>query len=172
MIAAWARLLSAASTDSSAPERGGGVEPTVERSATVGKGAWSDTDRASPRRGRRKTQGASLLPALRRPLRGLSRCCVQVTHSSASLHCGLYSVAPSGGWRPVQGTRMRCCSASGSIARKTCGQGARPPSAAQSRSGFYPYRSRPLARSPVPIHPRLLGPIARPCYPRELCSST
>ena len=53
---------------------------------------------AVPEGGRRKTPGTALPLAFRRPLRGLPDGCSWVTHSSASLHCGLYSVAPSGGF--------------------------------------------------------------------------
>ena len=52
---------------SSAPERGVGIKPTVERSGTVGHGgSRSDIDPASPRRGRRKLpedRAATSLPS-------------------------------------------------------------------------------------------------------------
>ena len=38
------------------------------------------------------------MAAFRRPLRGLALHLQPTTHSSASLHCGLYSVAPFRGW--------------------------------------------------------------------------
>ena len=99
------RWSSLASGPLPAPEGGGGIKPTVKRSGTVGIECHAYSK--APEGGGGRRHGVARRHAFRRPLRGLTTLSRPLTHSSASLHCGLYSVAPFRGWENRAGAGQR-----------------------------------------------------------------
>ena len=78
------------------PEGRDGIEPTVERSGTVGEQAKAKA--TAPEGGDGGDWGGPVPDSVPPPPSGAGWAArASRTHSSASLHCGLYSAAPFGG---------------------------------------------------------------------------